>query len=128
MASEVNNKTKKKQVRRGRWVGKKCTNKSLKIVGNNCAGLKCKKDTFENLLKVFCLGVAMIQETKLYKRGTMMFEHYSCFEKVLGQNECGGLMTLVHDSPNPIYIPTKRESKMSLNILIVEVKLKNKLG
>ena len=88
--------------------------------------MKGKKDSFENLLKVFSLaGVVMIQETKLYRKGTMKFENYLCFEKVRAQNEGGGLMTLIHNSLNPIYIPTKSDSKMSLNVMIVEVKVKN---
>ena len=43
-----------------------------------------------------------------------------CFEKVRGQSEGGGLMTLVHNSLNPVLIPTKSMSKMSLNVLVVE--------
>ena len=88
---------------------KKFTNKSLKVIGNNSAGLNGKKDSFENLIKEFCPGVAMVQETKLYRKGTMRFENYSCFEKVRGQKEGGGLMTLVHNSFDPIYIPTKSD-------------------
>ena len=49
MASDINEK--KKQTRRGRGFSKKCTNSSLKIIGNNCAGLNGKKDSFTNLIK-----------------------------------------------------------------------------
>ena len=122
MAPEIKNK-KKKEIRRGKGFSKKCTNKSFKIIGNNAAGLKAKKDSFENIMKVFSPGVAMIQETKLYRKGTMCFNNYSCFEKVRGQSEGGGLMTLVHNSLNPVLIPTKNVSKTSLNVLVVEANI-----
>ena len=119
MAPELN---KKKQIRRGKGYSKKCTNKTLKIIGNNSSGLKAKEDSFENIIKELCPGV---QETKLYRKGTMCFENYSCFEKVRGQSEGGGLMTLVHNSLNPVLIPTKSMSNMSLNVLVVETNLKD---
>ena len=105
---------------------KKCSNKSFNIIGNNSAGLKGKKDSFDSLLNQFSARVAIIQETKLYKKGTLRFKNYSCFEKVRGQGEGGGLMTLVHNSLEPIFIPTKCVTKMSENILVVEAKIKNK--
>ena len=82
MVSHVDPKNKKKHVRRGGGGTKKLKNLSLKIIGNNCAGLKGKKNSFENLLKIFAPGIVMLQETKLYKRGTMKFEEFQCFEKV----------------------------------------------
>ena len=90
---------------------KKCKNLSLKIVGNNCAGLKGKKDSFENLLKIFSPAIVMLQETKLYKRGTMKFENFQCFEKIRNEKEGGGLMTLVHKNFDPVVIPTKKAIK-----------------
>ena len=106
-------------------MSKKCKNLSMKIMGNNCAGLKGKKESFENFLKVMCPSVAMLQETKLYRKGTMQFENCSCFEKVRGDKEGGGLMTLVHKNLDPIFIPTKSLLKMSLDVLVIEVKLKD---
>ena len=82
-------------------------------MGNNCNGLKGKKDSFENLLKVFSPAIVMIQETKLYKKGTMNFENFQCFEKIRNDKEGGGLMTLIHENFNPVIIPTKNQSKMS---------------
>ena len=61
----------------------------------------------------------MIQETKLYKRGTMNFENFQCFDKVRNEKESGGLMTLIHKNLTPVLIPTKNQSKMSLNVLVV---------
>ena len=115
-------KIKKKQVRRGGGFSKKCTNRSFKIIGNNSAGLSGKKDSFENLIKEFSPGVVMIQETKLYKKGTIQVENYSVFENIRGKGEGGGLLTLVHSNLEP----TRRNTKMCQNFLIVEAKLKNK--
>ena len=109
----------KRKVRRGKGGTKKSENLSLKIIGNNSAGLKGKKDSFENLLKTFSPAIVMIQETKLYRKGTMNFEQFQCFEKIRYEKEGGGLMTLVHKNLNPVLIPTTNQSKMSLNILVV---------
>ena len=125
MVSHVDPKNKKKHVRRGGGGTKKLKNLSLKIIGNNCAGFKGKKNSFENLLKIFSPGIVMLQETKLYKRGTMKFEEFQCFEKVRCDKEGGGLMTLIHKNFNPVIIPTKDQSKMSLNIMIVGAKIRN---
>ena len=99
--------------------------KSVQISHSKLLGimLKAKKDSFENSMKVFSPGVAMIQETKLYRKGTMCFNNYSCFEKVRGQSVGCGLMTLVHNSLNPVLIPTKNVSKTSLNVLVVEANI-----
>ena len=109
----------KRKVRRGQGGTKRSENLTLKIIGNNCAGLKGKKESFENLLKIFSPAIVMIQETKLYRKGTMNFEQFQCFEKTRNEKEGGGLMTLIHKNLNPVLIPTKNQSKMSLNILVV---------
>ena len=70
----------KKQTRRGMGGTRKYKNISLKILGNNCAGLKGKINSFENLLKIFSPAIVMLQETKLYRRGTIKFEQFQCFE------------------------------------------------
>ena len=65
-------------------------------------------------------GVTMLQETKLYKKGSMKFSNMNVFEKIRGLNEGGGLMTLVHENFKPVQIPMTSSSKMSQNILVVE--------
>ena len=62
--SQINNTKKKIHTRRGGGGTRKCKNLLFKIVGNNCAGLKGKKESFENLLKTFSPAIVMIQETK----------------------------------------------------------------
>ena len=44
----------------------------------------------------------------------------SVFEKLRGQNDGGGLMTLVHNNFMPVLIPTQNGSKISQNVLVVE--------
>ena len=68
------------------------------MLGNNTAGLKRKRESFESVIKQLDAGVAMLQETKLYRKGTMKFKDLCVFEKIRGQNEGGGLMTLVHEN------------------------------
>ena len=94
--------------------------KNLIILGNNASGLKGKFDSFNSLIKLLSPGVTMVQETKLYRKGTYKLENYCIFEKIRGENEGGGLMTIVHENLEPVLIPTKNSSKMSLNVLVVE--------
>ena len=67
----------------------------------------------------------MLQVTKLYKRGTLKFEQFECFEKIRSDKKGGGLMTLVHKNFVPVVIPTRNQSQMSSNILVVGAKIKN---
>ena len=97
----------------------------MKIVGNNCAGLKGKKESFESLLKILSPAIVMLQETKLYRRGTLKFEQFECFEKIRSDKKGGGLMTLIHKNFEPVVIPTRNQSEMSSNVLVVGAKIKN---
>ena len=74
----------KMKTRRGG--SKKCSEKSLKIIGNNVAGLMGKKDSFVNLVNKLKPGVSMLQETKLYRKGQIKFDNYSVFENIRGQS------------------------------------------
>ena len=53
-------------------------------MGNNSAGLKSKKYSLINLMKQSKAGVIMLQETKLYKKGSMRFQNMCVFEKIRG--------------------------------------------
>jgi hypothetical protein len=110
-------------VRRGRGFSKKCSEKSLNVVGNNVAGLMGKKDSFFSLINKFKPGVSMLQETKLYRKGQIKVENYNIFENLRGQAEGGGLLTMVHENFEPVLIPRKESSKMQENILVVEANL-----
>ena len=65
----------------------------------------------------------LVQESKLYKKGTLKFSDYFVFEKVRKENEGGGLMTLVHSNLKPIMIPIENDSKMAENVLVIEAQL-----
>ena len=92
----------------------------MTILGNNTAALKNKRESLDSLIKQLCPGVTMLQETKLYKKGTMKFKNMCVFEKIRKLNEGGGLMTIVHENFKPVLVPMKNESKLSQNILVVE--------
>ena len=89
-------------------------------MGNNSAGLNGKIESFKNLLEMLHPGVCMVQETKIYKKGTHKFENYCVFEKIRDTNEGGGLMTIVHNNLQPALIPNRNISKQSKNVLVVE--------
>ena len=76
-------------MRRGRWGSTKCSEKSLNILWNNSAGLMGKKDSFINLINKLKPGVAMLQETKLYRQGQIKVDNYNVFENLRGQSEGG---------------------------------------
>ena len=80
-------------------------------------------DSFRNLVNMLKPAVAMIQETKLYRKGTIKMENFCVFEKIRDINEGGGLLTIIHENLEPVLIPTKNSSKISLNILVVEAKM-----
>ena len=79
----------------------------MTILGNNTAALKNKRESLDSLIKQLCPGVTMLQETKLYKKGTMKFKNMCVFEKIRKLNEGGGLMTIVHENFKPVLVPMK---------------------
>ena len=62
---------------------KKATkNVNFSIMGTNAAGLKAKKDSLVENVKLFNYpSVITIQESKLRKSGTIKLENYQIFEK-----------------------------------------------
>ena len=89
-------------------------------MGNNTAGLKAKSESLNNLMKQLLPGVTMLQETKLYKKGSMTFQNMCVFEKIRNFNEGGGLMTIVHENFKPVLIPMNDCDRGSENILVVQ--------
>ena len=87
------------------------------------SGLQSKKDSFFNLMNSFTPGVAMFQETKLYKKGQITLKNYCSFESIREQGQGGGLLTMVHENFDPVLIPIQNSSKMSENILVVEANI-----
>ena len=89
-------------------------------MGNNSAGLKNRQDSLKSLISQLRAGVLMLQETKLYRTGTIKLQNMCIFEKLRGLNEGGGLLTAVHENLKPVQIPVKSDGKISQNILVVE--------
>ena len=89
-------------------------------MGNNTAGLKAKRESLNNLIKQLQAGVTMLQETKLYKKGSMNFQNMCVFEKIRNLNEGGGLMTIVHENFKPVLIPMENSSRGGDNMLVFQ--------
>ena len=90
------------------------------IIGNNCAGFNGKKDSLINTGNHLQAGIVMLQETKLYRKGSFQHENCFIFESLRGLNEGGGLLTMVHQNFAPVLIPMDDKSKMSENVLVLE--------
>ena len=87
------------------------------IIGNNCFGLKSKKESLVQTLKAFNFPSCItIQETKLRKMGSVKINDYQVFEKIrpgLG----GGLLSAVKENLNPVLISPVNED---VEILVVQ--------
>ena len=119
---KVSQKTTKTRRGGGGSKGGHQKHKSLKILGNNIAGLSGKSESLHNLIQTSNPGVVMLQETKLYKIGKFKADGFCVFESHRENKEGGGLMTLIHENLNPVQIPYENKSfeKMGKNILTVE--------
>ena len=84
-----------------------------------------KKESLENLIISSRPGVILLQETKLYKMGSFKSPGYCIFESLRENKGGGGLMTLVHENLNPVYLPilNASDNKITKNILTVEASI-----
>ena len=90
------------------------------MIGNNCAGIRNKKDSLLNMVKTLNVGMLFLQETKLYSKGQIKFQHFVMFETNRSQNGGGGLLTAVHEKFQPSLVETEKENP---DILIVQCKI-----
>ena len=96
------------------------------VLGNNCFGLKAKKESLYQTIKAFNFPSCItLQETKLQKMGSIKLNDYQVFEKVrpsLG----GGLLTAVRLSLSPVLIsPIKEEAEiMVVQCLVNKMKIR----
>ena len=89
-------------------------------MGTNSAGLKAKKDSLLENMKLFGYpSVITVQETKLRKCGSIKLENYQIFEKNR-PGFGGGLLTAVDQSLEPVLIEAASESS---EILVVQCKI-----
>ena len=97
-------------------------NKSSKLVkfsimDTNAAGLKAKKDSLKENIKLFNLpSVITIQETKNRKCANFKLENYQIFEKIRS-GFGGGLLTAVNTSLEPVLIQSINDE---VEILLVQ--------
>lgn len=111
----------KKKVRRGR--GKiKYSNKQFVIFGNNCAGLGNKKHSLSSIINKVLPAAICLQETKLYRKGTVKIPNYVIFEKVRKFCQGGGLLTAIRESLSPVQLD---EDDSYSDLLTVSVQINN---
>ena len=90
------------------------------ILGTNAAGLKAKKDSLIENIRLFgSPSIITIQETKFRKMGSMKIENYQIFEKIRN-GFGGGLLTAVDSNLEPVLIEVSNDES---EILVVQVKL-----
>ena len=82
-----------------------------------------KKDSLHNMILTLKPAVLLLQETKLYRKGTIKINNYCSFESLSPHGECGGLLTLIHENLNPVLIPVESDLKMTENFLVTEADL-----
>ena len=100
---------------------KKFKNEKFSIMGTNAAGLKAKKDSLIENIRLFERpSVITIQETKFRKMGTLKIENYEVFEKIRTGSYGGGLLTAVDKSLEPVLIEAANEEA---EVLVVQVKI-----
>ena len=116
-------KSRKKGTRRGFKKRKQYT-EELTITGTNANGLKCKKQSFINLLKTDNPQVFMIQETKLRKKNQFTIPGYALYEKVRKGRGGGGIMIGIKKDIQsvPVIISDHDDE---VEILVIEVALKS---
>ena len=86
-------------------------------MGNNCAGIKNKKESLDNLISSLNVGILFLQETKLYSKGQLRIPNFAIFETNRSQSGGGGLVTAVHEKFNPSLIQTEQDNP---DVLIVQ--------
>ena len=88
-------------------------------MGTNAAGLKAKKDSLIENIRLFDQpSIITIQETKFRKMGSMKIENYQIFEKIRN-GFGGGLLTAVDSNLEPVLIEVSNDES---EILVVQVK------
>ena len=112
--------TRLQKIRRG--YGKSNFKNEVVLVGNNCAGIKNKKESLLNMLTELKVGILFLQETKLYTKGQIRLANYVIFETNRPQNGGGGLLTAVHEKFQPSLLETENDNP---DILIVQCKIAN---
>lgn len=87
------------------------------ILGTNAAGLKAKKDSLKENIKLFNFpSVITVQETKYRKCGSFKLENNQIFEKIRPGFR-GGLLTAINKSLDPVLIQAVNED---IEMLVVQ--------
>ena len=76
-----------------------------------------------HVMNEFEPAVVFLQETKLYKKGSLKIANYLIFEKLREFNGGGGLMSIVHEDLKPVQV---EEDDSCEDFLVVEITVENK--
>ena len=88
------------------------------IIGSNSSGLHSKKESFFSIINNVKPSVITIQETKIYRTGSVKVPGYQVFEKVRQNNKGGGLLTAADINLNPMLISNKDDENEILTIQV----------
>ena len=91
-----------------------CVEKSMIFLGTNAAGILNKKDSFERNIDLFKPSVFFLQETKTKSKNKLKIKDYTVFEHVRKNRGGGGLMTVVHNTMNPVSIGDETDDEVTV--------------
>ena len=112
-----------KEHRRGRRKSSKNTEKSIRFLAANAAGIKSKLMTFKKVLNELNPSVFFIEETKLKEIGQLKIENYILFEKVRENRDGGGGLAIgALRELDPVWV---KEGKNKVETLSINIFLKN---
>ena len=122
MKSYKTKSIKNRKVRRGKRNSAKTFHKSLRLLGVNSAGLKCKLTTFKKVLSELKPSIFFIEETKYKETGRIKLENYVIFELVRKSRDGGGLALGCVKDLQPVFV---REGDDNVEALSVEISVRN---
>ena len=114
-------KLEKQRTKRGKGRLKKGKNKllSFSLLGSNSNGLKAKIDSLQNNINTFSRpSCIVLQETKLFKSGSMSLPGYQIFQLNRMGRLGGGLLTAIDDSLQPVLVSAGDDDA---EILVVQI-------
>ena len=112
----------KKRTRRAKKKQKKTQKQTLRFLGVNAAGLKCKLLSFKNDIEDLKPSVFMVEETKHKESGKFKLENFVIYELVRNESSGGGLALGVAEELQPAWV---REGEDGVEALSVILTLKN---
>ena len=117
---------KNKKTRRGKRNSAKTFSKSLRLMGVNSAGLKCKMMTFKKVISELQPSIFFVEETKYKDIGKFKFSTYVVFELLRKNRDGGGLAIGCVQELKPVMVRDGGESveALSIDIFVQQMKIR----